>query len=231
MSAFIDPTDRFHFKPISENKKLGGLPATTMPRKFCQSVDCAFRGNGCYAENFPLSLHWDKVSAGERGDTFEDFLGKLRNISRGQLWRHAQAGETPLEAFLPIARAARRARGFGYTHHRPSPVVVNLLKNCAALNLRINISADSIADADTAIAAGLPAVTVLPSDETRVAFDTDAGNRVVVCPHERTGVSCAQCQLCYERPAHIIIGFPAHGTAKRKADLAVRDSNRQPVHA
>ncbi len=109
------------------------------------------------------------------------------------------------------------------------PVLASLLQDTWAQGQHINFSCDSLKQAVPSTAASLHAFTVLPSDETRVAFNTDGGNRVVVCPHERTGVSCAQCQLCYERPAHIIIGFPAHGTAKRKADAAVCKANRQPA--
>ena len=226
---FIDSTDRFHFKAISTNKKLGGMPATTMPRRFCFDTNCALRENGCYAESGPIAIHWKAVSNGSRGDTFEVFLAKLRTIARGQLWRHAQAGETPIEAFIPIARATRGSRGFGYTHHTLTPALASLLKDTWALGLHINLSCDSLEQADAAIAAGLHAVTVLPSDETRIAFDTAGGNRVVACPHERAGVTCRQCQLCWDRPAHVVIGFVAHGSGKRKADLAVRNSNRQPA--
>lgn len=222
------PTDRYHYTPHSKNKKLGGIPATIFPRKFCSNVTCAFRGNGCYAENFPMSRLWNKISDGTWGDDFDTFLAKLRTIPYGQLWRHAQAGEAPIEAFLPVARAARRARGFGYTHHQCTPESTKLLKDCAALNLRINYSCDTLEEADRVVAAGMPAVTVLESSEGRVAFDSPAGNRVVVCPNSRNErVTCATCQLCYERKAGIVIGFPAHGTKVKAADLVVSSQHNQ----
>jgi len=46
---------------------------------------------------------------------------------------------------------------------------------------------------------------------------TPAGRKVVVCPATiRDDVSCASCQLC-QRQRDFIIGFPAHGTSKKKA--------------
>jgi hypothetical protein len=73
------------------------------------------------------------------------------------------------------------------------------------------------------VAAGLPAVVAVPSTETRTAWDTPAGHRVVVCPAQREGstVDCATCQLCYKRPAGLIVAFLAHGTSKAKANAAI----------
>jgi hypothetical protein len=46
---------------------------------------------------------------------------------------------------------------------------------------------------------------------------TDAGRKVTVCPATyMDDVSCATCQLC-QRQRDFIIGFPAHGTSKKKA--------------
>jgi hypothetical protein len=49
---------------------------------------------------------------------------------------------------------------------------------------------------------------------------TPAGRKVVVCPAtQRDDVSCATCALC-ARQRDVIVGFPAHGVAKKKAMAA-----------
>ncbi len=72
-------------------------------------------------------------------------------------------------------------------------------------------NADELADLQVG-----PVVTVLPEDQ-RTNTVTPAGRRVVVCPAiARDDVTCATCQLC-QRQRSTIVGFPAHGSGKRKA--------------
>jgi hypothetical protein len=52
---------------------------------------------------------------------------------------------------------------------------------------------------------------------------TPAGRRIAVCPATYTDTTCQACRAC-SKPREAIIGFPAHGTAKRKAEaIAARD--------
>jgi hypothetical protein len=66
-------------------------------------------------------------------------------------------------------------------------------------------------------------VVVLPADVAgRQPIATPAGRKVVVCPATyRDDVSCASCGLC-ARQRSAIVGFPAHGAAKRKADAVAK---------
>jgi hypothetical protein len=80
----------------------------------------------------------------------------------------------------------------------------------------INLSGNNLDHADALADLGIaPVVTVLPSDGTSTT--TPKGRKVVQCPAtSRDDVSCKTCQLC-QRQRDVIVGFPAHGVAHRKA--------------
>jgi len=62
-----------------------------------------------------------------------------------------------------------------------------------------------------------PVVTVVPFDQKNNSF-TPKGNRIVVCPATiREDVDCKKCQLCAIPNRNFIIGFPLHGSQKKKA--------------
>ena len=210
----------------SSNRKVGKIPVSTSSADTCPD-DCPFKGNGCYAYGYPLKGHWDKVTDRQRGDTFQVFLGKISALPKGQLWRHNQAGDLPgsngkLDAIacvdLCLANAGKR--GWTYTHYNvlDSDYNANVVKHMVMNGFVVNLSgnsldhADKLADLDIA-----PVTTVLPSDQMTNTV-TPAGRKVVVCPAvTRDDVSCEDCQLC-ARLRDVIVGFPAHGNGKKKAD-------------
>ena len=178
-----------------------------------------------------MKFHWDKLDSGERGVPMTEFFRLIAALPPAQFWRHNQVGDLVATGgrvsrrFLRGLIAANRGRrGYTYTHHR-----LDLGENLALIRqanrqgFTINVSTETETAADRAVAAGLPAVVAVPSTETRTAWDTPAGNRVVVCPAQREGstVDCATCQLCYKRPAGLIVAFLAHGTSKAKANAAI----------
>ena len=62
-----------------------------------------------------------------------------------------------------------------------------------------------------------PVVTVLPANQTENSY-TPEGRKIVVCPATiRDDVSCATCKLCAVSNRTVIIGFPVHGTQKKRA--------------
>ena len=86
-----------HLTPKSANKKVGPIPVSTTTADTCPAT-CPFNNaneGGCYAEAGPLKLHWMKVTRGERGTNFSEFLEQIKALPDGQLWRHNQAGELP----------------------------------------------------------------------------------------------------------------------------------------
>jgi hypothetical protein len=89
----------------------------------------------------------------------------------------------------------------------------------------VNLSANSIQEADKLKALNCsPVVCLLPEwkpNESKV-IQTPARNLVVVCPAVTTeGITCLDCQLCANADRKSIVGFPVHGTAKKKAQKVI----------
>jgi hypothetical protein len=83
-----------HLSRVSSNSKVGPIPVSTTEASTCPP-SCPFIDAGCYAKTGPVSWHWNKVTNGLRGDTFKEFLSKIKALPKGQLWRHNQAGDLP----------------------------------------------------------------------------------------------------------------------------------------
>ncbi len=219
-------TYQIHLTPKSNNRKVGKIPVSTTSADTCPD-DCPFKKNGCYADGGPLAMHWAKVTDRQRGDTFQVFLGKVSALPKGQLWRHNQAGDLPgsngkldADACVDLCLANAGKRGWTYTHYNvlDNDYNANVVKHMVMNGFVVNLSgnsldhADKLADLDIA-----PVTTVLPSDQMTNTV-TPAGRKVVVCPAvTRDDVSCEDCQLC-ARLRDVIVGFPAHGNGKKKAD-------------
>lgn len=71
----------YHVTMKSNNKKTGKIVVTTSSQKTCPDT-CPFKHRGCYADGGPLLMHWCKVTDGERGKPFDQFLEELRSIPR-----------------------------------------------------------------------------------------------------------------------------------------------------
>jgi hypothetical protein len=229
----------------SRNSKTGPIPVSTTSNETCPDA-CPLKANGCYAEGGPLGILWRALSGSVAGETFqsgrntlqsltwEQFCAKVASFPTGTFWRHNQAGDLPgigdqIDAKalsrLVDANEASGARGFTYTH-KPitGPFGQANQKAIMAANMRgftVNLSANNLREADTLAAAGIgPVVVVLPADVQGKQDDlrTPDGRKVVVCPATyQKDVSCLTCQLC-QRQRSSIVGFPAHGASKRKAN-------------
>ena len=66
-----------HLSRVSSNSKVGPIPVSTTESATCPP-SCPFFDAGCYAKTGPVSWHWNKVSSGLRGDTFNEFLNKIK---------------------------------------------------------------------------------------------------------------------------------------------------------
>lgn len=216
-----------HFTLKSNNVKTGPIPVSTMSAETC-SDDCPLKGNGCYAGSGPLSWHWRKVTAGLRGISWQAYCDSVEQLDDGQLWRHAQAGDLPgvnhaIDGLMlaQLVAANEGKRGFTYTH---KPVLTNkrnatLVRLANAQGFTINLSANNLAQADqlSDLAIG-PVVTIVAIDAPEKQT-TPAGRTVIVCPAQsRDDVTCSSCGLCQRQDRTVIVGFRAHGTAKRKAE-------------
>ena len=216
----------FHITPKSKNAKIGKMAATTSTATTCPTA-CPFKDNGCYAESGPLKLHWLKVTKGERGDDWSTFLDKIKELPAGSKWRHNQAGDLPGDTqdldstkCVDLAKANDGKRGFTYTHYDvldnfQNAITVNMMNH---LGFTVNVSANNLEHADQLCDLDIaPVATVLPIEQTTNTV-TPKGRKVVVCPATyKDDVSCADCMLCEKRDRKVIVGFPAHGTSKKKA--------------
>lgn len=212
----------------SRNIKTGPIPVSTTSRDTCPNA-CPLKNNGCYAEIGRLAIHWRKVSSGERGLTYRQFLASIKSLPEGQLWRHNQAGDLPgkgndidVFALADLVNANKGRRGFTYTH-KPMTKAANR-KAIASANrngFTINLSADTLVMADELADLGVaPVAVILPSNTGDVNTVTPKGRTVVVCPATyRKDITCMSCKLCQKADRKTIVGFPAHGTIKKKVDV------------
>jgi hypothetical protein len=220
---------KFHLTTVSANLKTGPIPVSISARATCPS-SCPLKGAGCYAEFGPVNIHWKRVSTGQMGVEWTEFLEKVRNIFRGQLWRHNQAGDLPgagnrinFTMLKQLVTASKRTRGFTFTHKPMTPANRVAVKYANDNGFTINLSADNLVEADKLAALNVgPVVVVVPQDMAE-RFTTPDGRKGIVCL-EQTGKvpNCAACRLCAIPTRQSIIGFRAHGVNAKKLSERVR---------
>lgn len=218
------------FTRVSRNAKTGPIPVTTTSAETCPDA-CPLKRNGCYADGGPLGLFWRKVTERKAGMALSEALEQIRALPKGQLWRHNQSGDLfglgdaiDREALAQLVKANRGRRGFTYTHKpMDSAESREAVAEANRQGFTVNLSANTLAEADSLADLEIaPVVVVLPADQTR-ATTTPAGRKVAICPAAISEtVSCATCGLCALRDRKAIIGFPAHGAAKRKAEAVAK---------
>lgn len=220
----------YHLTPISRNAKVGPMPTTVSTASTCPDV-CPLKNAGCYADGGPAGMHWRHVTNGSRGDTWAVFLDKLsRSIWGGQLWRHNVSGDLPGEgdaingdmlSQLVDVNRSRGAKGFTYTH---KPVLdneanANAIANANANGFTINLSANTLAEADKLASLYIGPVVCIVAKDCEQVTQTPEGRKVTVCPAQtRENVSCFSCGLCARADRDVIVGFQAHGFRTAKAN-------------
>jgi hypothetical protein len=213
------------FSRRSGNAKTGPIPVSMSERGTCPP-SCGLYDAGCYADYGKLAAHWRAVGA--RGMAWEAFLASVRRLPAGQLWRHNEAGdlagngqELDVEQLVELVEANRGRRGFTFTH-KHAPAHYEALQWSNLEGFTVNLSADSLeaADAlyqddDDVLTKAGPVAVILPHDAPATGVRTPQGRRVVVCPAQTHGMSCADCQLCSHPFRASIVGFRAHGQFKK----------------
>jgi hypothetical protein len=210
------------------------------------------KASGCYAESGPLALFWRKVSEATYGTDWDTFLGRVAALPAGQAWRHNQAGDLPgigdfIDAAKLEALTAASAGKLGWTYTHKPVIGAEHAANAAAVaranaaGFVVNLSADTLADADRLAALQIaPVVVVLDAPEgARADTVTPDGRKVITCPATyRNDISCGggkvrgekkgdaprqtkACLIC-ARQRKAIVGFPAHGTFKKLAASVAR---------
>lgn len=233
----------FAFARKSRNAKTGDIPVTTSDAKTCPDA-CPLKyatdkqGNvdktkpgACYAKFGPLGMYWAKINGGQFAMSFADLVQSIASLPQGQLWRHNQAGDLPGigdsidgDMLYELVKANHGKRGFTYTHKPVTGDGIGALNRSEIANANkegftVNLSADSLAEADELKALNIgPVVTILPRDAKPVTY-TPNGHKVITCPAQtREDVSCKTCGLCAIGKRDVIIGFLAHGVSAKRAE-------------
>ena len=90
----------------------------------------------------------------------------------------------------------------------------------------VNLSADTMEQADTYHELGIAPVTVvLSEDAPNMGNKTPNGLPIVVCPAQtQDEMSCNICELCQKRDRKSIVGFKAHGSRRKKLTAKLESS-------
>lgn len=213
---------RVTFKLESQNRKLGGIPCSITSAETCPPT-CGLFGKGCYAEFSYLRSHWARTSS--EGLNWRAFCREVSALPEGQLWRHNEAGDLPgagvrITGMLldDLVRANKGRRGFTFTHKPMTAVNRELVRKANAAGFVINLSADSLEQADQLAELGVGPVAVVLSSSAPERSKTPAGRTVVTCLAETRGLTCASCQLCAVGERKSVVGFRAHGQLKRSVN-------------
>ena len=231
---------RYHLTLKSANSKTGPMAVSTTAKASCPDK-CPLKKAGCFADNGPLQLHWEQISQGSRGVSFDDFLLQVEALPRGAEYRHNQAGDLPpkensidtIDAVKLAALAAvirrRRIRAFTYTHY---PVIDNEINQSAikAANeqgFTINLSANNMCEVDDLLALSIaPVAVIMPLSAPKVSF-TAAGNKIVICPAQTNKkTTCIDCMICAKSDRSFSIGFYPHGASAKKAILSTNNQEQ-----
>jgi hypothetical protein len=172
-------------------------------------------------------MHWKKVNSQERGQAWNEFCDKVKALPTGSIFRHNQAGDLPKNAkgnvhftkLSKLVKSAEHLTCWTYTHYNP-------IKKDNAKAIRfandngfiVNVSADNLTEADAYAKMDIgPVCVTLPEDAPIRGNKTPDGLPIVVCPAQYVDdMNCERCQLCHRKDRKSIVGFLAHGTAKKR---------------
>ena len=212
-----------HLTLKSTNAKTGPMPVSTTSRESCPAT-CSLQKNGCYADSGPLAIHWDKVTRGERGISWNEFCETIASLPDGITWRHNQAGDLPHTngnidhlKLIQLTHANMDKQGFTYTHHKPNNHNSKWLEFANASGFTVNLSAENLHQADQLAELDIGPVVTIIDTGMPIKMKTAKGRDVITCPATyKDNVSCFTCKLCAKQRKSII-AFPVHGTSKAKA--------------
>lgn len=233
-SAAADNKLRVHLTPRAYNAKLGPMPVSTTTATTCPDA-CGLKNRGCYAQSGPIAYGWRNVTNGYshiNNDNWEAFCIKIAALPEGTVWRHNQAGDLPginntldRKSLRKLVNANRGKHGFTFTHKPLNSIADRrAILQSNTEGFTINLSADTMAQADSLIALNIAPIVIVLAEKHGVKHDlrTPDGHAIVTCPATyRKDVTCLSCQLCRRANRKVIVGFPAHGTsAKIVANIA-----------
>jgi hypothetical protein len=228
------------------NKKLGPIAATYISDDTCPTSCVHSKGKAgtCYGRGGNTCLHWKRVQI--RGKGFRSLLTSIGTLKPDSTWRYGVVGDAPgkgdaidtskLRQIIDASKSAG-AKGYMYTHkpvlfgkhaerNREIIAEANAYSKVHGHGMTINLSANTLEHADKLHALGIgPVVVVLPKGSQ--ADRTPAGNKIIKCPAQTKGLTCAKCKICMKVRSGIV-GLEAHGA---RASFASALATGEPVVA
>ena len=226
---------------VSASRKLGDVSVTHVAQASCPD-SCPFLHSGCYAENgFLGGFITKRLNRGMDRDIDRQEIAKIeaaaidRLSGERDLRLHVVGDSTTVTGTAALARAALRyARRHGravwtYTH------AWRWLPRKAWGSISVLASCETPADIVAARRRGYATALVVPEHESDRVHRIGR-TKVLPCPQQTRGVTCAQCRLCtrddFLRDSGLTITFAAHGSrpSRNKALRALETAaDRTPV--
>jgi hypothetical protein len=230
----------------SDNPKLGAgrCSATYVAQHSCPK-SCPFFGKGCYAESGPMLWSTRRLNKSTITDPVRIARQEARAIDgltgKRPLRLHVVGDSKTRRGTRLLAAAAGRytERGGGrvwtYTHAwrkvpRTDWGTVSVLASCETARdvrtaHRAGYAAALVVAAHRAGYAAALVVAAHPADGRAHALDGAKGFKVIPCPNQTRGVTCADCKLCFDSDRlhanKLVIGFSAHGGGAGKVRIAL----------
>lgn len=209
----------------SGNSKTGTMPVTYRTMNTCPT-SCPFlpaNSGGCYGSGRIFD-----IARRRAGNLTEDeAVAKLGSAERSARYLRDRvvgdlvnaAGKFDRAYALAIARIAKRTGliAFGYTHAWSKATRADI-SAIAKAGYVLNASCESEAQVSRAVSLGMP--VVITGDQWEEGSFM-AGKRVVTCPNQTRGVTCADCGLCAKPDRACVIRFQVHGPARRRAEASI----------
>lgn len=216
----------------------------------CSSA-CPLKGAGCYVQEGLTQWRATARDRAAAGHEPEDVIAEeVRLIdaafrsgpipqdgARGgrDLRLHEGGDVGSLAGALMLATSAQRWRDRGgggvwtYTH------LWRDIPRTAWGSISVLASVETAQDIELAHAAGYPAAIVVETFPSDIAFSLPGSSaRIIPCPAETRGVTCATCRLCIERDLlgmNAAIAFEAHGGGRKKVVDTLVTLSRKPKKA
>lgn len=220
----------FNFIIKNQSRKVGDMPTSYSPRKTCPDT-CSLKNNGCYGDNFPIRLHWDRFS-NDQNDNWNEFVESVRKFRQEnpkRLWRYNIVGDivgNNTKIDFPRLKKLVKANNGGdviaYTHKYTRQENLAHIRYAVKRGFNLNLSADNTGDALVLRKkTNLPVTAVLSVTKNQYEKMTNGErqdyrsnlsvNKIVICP-EQTGAvkDCQSCKLCSNSKRKSIIGFLKH---------------------
>ena len=214
------------------NRKTGNVPSLWVGSTRAESFDSCkgcpmLEDRSCYAQfGTPMQGHGSMIRAASKGKSYSLRAALMGSKRSAKMARFGAIGDPGALSMAYLRKAIRAVRSVGldvvgYTHHwRGRPDLAGVFM----------ASCDSMAEVDSAMAAGYRAAVVLPWDHTERRFTTPNGARGVVCPAMLSDrVTCNDCRLCDGSKPGPVIGFPNHGPQVRVKRAALKTTPK-PKH-